>query len=448
MIEAVVSTKNDFLSRLPELQAAAMWQNAALGLDQSRKEALAYLEREGFPTTKDEAWRHTSLRSLLETSFSEASKLDESRIGALENRLFADLGCGRLVFCNGHFNEGLSRTHDLPRGVRLTTLTEALSGGSESALRHLSRYANRDRQAFNSLNLALLRDGAVIEVAENTAVEDPIHVVFLNTADAEPFLINPRVLAVVGAHSQVNLVECHLGTEAYTYFSNPVTEIVAMDNSVVDYYKLQRESDEAYHISTVETWQGQDSNVRATTISLSGRLIRNDSNTTLDGEGGYAELNGLFLAAKNHHIDNYTKIEHAKVNCTSRELYKGILSDRAKGVFRGRIKVASGAQKTDSKQTNNNLLLSEDALINTEPQLEIYADDVKCTHGATVGQVDEDAIFYLRARGIGHETARSMLIYAFAKELVDEIKVSALRNQMNDYLVDWLPGVEASQGSV
>ncbi|HLV01044.1 MAG TPA: Fe-S cluster assembly protein SufD, partial [Acidobacteriota bacterium] len=260
-------------------------------------------------------------------------------------------------------------------------------------------------------------------------------------------MAHPRVLIVAEENSQITVAESHIGISG-RYWSNGVTEIVAAENAVVDHYKLQRENDDGYHTATVQAYQDRASSVTTHTVSLTGAIIRNETNAALDGEGCWSELNGLFLVSQDHHVDNFTQLDHLKPNCSSREHYKGILDDNSQGVFRGRIIVARGAQKTDSKQTNNNLLLSDDAIINTKPQLEIYADDVKCTHGATIGQIDRDAIFYLRSRGIDKKAACSILIYAFASEMVRRIKLEELARQLDNYLFEWLPRGEIIRDSV
>ena len=363
-----------------------------------------------------------------------------SGIERAEETSFFDPESVWMIFSNGRFKSALSSGEEIPEGVRVTSLSAMLQEDSAAVRNHLHGVRRYRESVFDSLNLALTADGAVIEVSDRTVLDRPIQLVFLNDAPSGPFMVHPRVLVLAGRDTQVSIIESHLGITEGTYFSNPVTEIVASENATVDYYKVQQEGINAYHIGSVDAYQSRCASVRTGIITLGGKLVRNDTRAQLAGEGGYAELNGLYLVSGNRHVDNFTTIEHAQPHCSSRELYKGILSERSRGVFRGRIVVAEGAQQTDSKQTNNNLLLSDDAQINTKPQLEIYADDVKCTHGATIGQVDGEAMFYLRARGIGAEAARGMLIYAFASEVVNEVRLPALRKQLDTSLSDWLPG--------
>jgi Fe-S cluster assembly protein SufD len=406
-----------------------------------RDEAARSFERLGIPNRKEEGWRYTNLDPLVETEFHSPKpvSLDVGR-RAFEENLFADLSCPRLVFINGHLVDALSALSALPTGVEVMSLAAAVVKKEDLLKNHLGRYASFREHAFNALNLALFQDGAFVHVSENTVVETPIELVFVTVGDDETAaIINPRVLVVAEKGSQLRVVESHLGLFGGSYFSNPVTELVAMDNAHLDYYKLEQESEASFHLGSVEANQKRDANIRTTLVTLAGGLVRNDTGATLDGEGGTAELDGLYLVGQMNHVDNFTRIEHASPNCDSRELYKGILMDKATGAFRGRIVVNKGAQKTDSKQTNNNLLLSNDALINTKPQLEIYADDVKCTHGATIGQLDGESVFYLRSRGISLDAARSILIYAFASEVVNRVKVEPLRAALDKYLFEWLP---------
>ena len=244
---------------------------------------------------------------------------------------------------------------------------------------------------------------------------------------------------MAGANTQAKIVESYVGLDNAVYFTNAVTEIVAGENSVIDHYKLQRESVQAFHVATLQIQQARSTSFSTHSISMGGALVRNDVNAVLDGEGCESVLNGLYLVRGQQHVDNHTTIEHAKPHCSSRELYKGVLDEKARGVFNGRIIVRPGAQKTDSKQTNKNLLLSEEALVNTNPQLEIYADDVKCTHGATIGQLSADALFYLRSRGISLETARNLLTYAFASDITGRIKIEPIRRELENVLFSRLP---------
>jgi Fe-S cluster assembly protein SufD len=352
-----------------------------------------------------------------------------------------------LVFVNGRYSENLSSPGELD-GVKLGSLAEVLQMKPEIVQPHLGQYANLEEHAFNSLNTALMRDGAFVHVMKGKTAEKPIHLLFVSTAHAEPATSHPRNLIVAESQSQATIVESYVSVGPDVYLTNPVTEIILGDGAVLDHYKLQDESRRAFHVATMQYRQDRNSSLRSHSITLGGVLVRNNLTAVLDGEGAECTLNGLYLVMGEQHIDNHTRLEHAKPHCSSRELYKGILDDKSRGVFHGRILVHKGAQKTDSKQTNNNLLLSDEALINTKPQLEIYADDVKCTHGATIGQLDQDAIFYLRSRGIGEKAARSLLIYAFASEIVGRVKVEALRAKLDQFLLGWLPQGELVKGAV
>ncbi len=303
----------------------------------------------------------------------------------------------------------------------------------------LGRYSSYADQPFVALNTAFWRDGFLLEAAPNTVVEQPVHLLYLASGDEVARRYHPRNLVLVGDNCEVQIVESYIGLSDNVYLSNPVTEVSLGNNCFVDHYRLQKESRNAFHIGENQVHQGNDSRYTGYFIDLGASITRNDATCVLGGEGGEAGLNGLYLLKDEQHIDNYTTLVHARPHCDSRELFKGILDDRANGAFRGRIIVHKGAQKTDSKQTNNNLLLSDDAFVNTKPQLEIYADDVKCTHGATIGQLDSTALFYMRSRGIPAKAARSLLIYAFASEVIDAVKADPLRGALADFLRAWLP---------
>jgi len=437
MTEAVLEKDHALLSRLGQL---GLLENEPPWMRELRRDALAVVREQGIPTTADESWRYTDLSPVNSINFAAAP--ESTRVKELNGAPQFDAGEPRLVFCNGRLDRAASWVNEIGQGVRVRTFAEVFSEDQTSLRTHFSDSSSFREEVFNALNLVFFSDGAVLEVLPGTVLEQPIQLVFLNEPGPEPVMVQPRVLILAGSNSQVRVLESHWGAGEGTYFVNSVTEICASENATVDFYKLQKEGPDSYHVGTVDASQGRSANVRTNIITLGGMLIRNNTRAKLRGEGGYAELNGLFLASGHQHVDNYTTIEHAQPHCSSRELYKGILNDKARGVFRGRIVVAEGAQKTDSKQTNNNLLLSDDALIHTKPQLEIYADDVKCTHGATIGQVDKEAMFYLRTRGIGKEAARSLLIYAFAGEVVDEVRLPSLRKRVDDFLSDYLPDGE------
>ena len=411
-----------------------------------RRRAFERFSALGIPTTRLERWRFTNVAPIANTAFTLAAQADKAaaRVDAAPHAL---TGAGaRLTFINGRYVAGASDLDRLPAGVAVGSLAAALeseSAGTRAAVdAHLGSEAGVDGEAFTALNTALLQDGAVVHVPANTVVEQPIQLLFVTTPpeDGAPVMTHPRVLIVAGENSQVRLVESYGGGGESPYLTNAVTEVVAGPAAVVDHYKVVRESPAGYHIGDMHLRLARAASFSSHAVTLGGAIVRNDADATLDGEGVDCTLNGLYLANGRRLIDNHTTIRHASPHCSSHELYKGILDDEARAVFNGKIVVAIDAQKTDAKQTNKALLLSEDAQINTKPELEIFADDVKCTHGATVGQLDEDALFYLRARGLAEQQARSVLIHAFASDLLNRIAVDSIRAQLEDLLLRQLPG--------
>jgi Fe-S cluster assembly protein SufD len=280
-----------------------------------------------------------------------------------------------------------------------------------------------------------MEDGAVVIVPDNCRVETPIHLIFGTLAKDEGIAVYPRNLLVIGSGSQVQIVESYFGLGAGSYFVDAVTELLGKENSVIDYYRLQRESDAGFHIGAVDARLNRDCHFTSHAVTLGGGLVRNDMRVALEGEGSECVLNGLYLMDGRQHVDNHTEIEHKRPRATSFELYKGILSGYAHGVFNGKIVVHKDAQKTDARQTNKNLLLSENAAVNTKPQLEIHADDVKCSHGSTIGQLDADALFYLRSRGLDRREAQSLLSYAFASDVVSRMQIPFLRSRLDEFLL-------------
>ncbi len=411
-----------------------------------RRRAFERFSALGMPTTRLERWRFTNVAPIAGTAFTLAAPADKAaaRVDAAPHALS---GAGaRLTFINGRYVAPASDLAQLPAGVQVGSLADALaseSAGTRAVVdTHLASEAGVGDEAFTALNTALLHDGAVVHVPANTVVEEPIQLLFVTSppAGGAPVMTHPRVLIVAGENSQVRLVESYGGGGESAYLTNAVTEVVAGPAAVVDHYKLVRESLAGYHIAAMHLRLARAANFSSHAVTLGGAIVRNDVQATLDGEGVECTLNGLYLANGRRLIDNHTTIHHAKPHCSSHELYKGILDDHAHAVFNGKIIVAIDAQKTDAKQTNKALLLSEDAQINTKPELEIFADDVKCTHGATVGQLDEDALFYLRARGLAENQARSVLIHAFASDLLNRIAVEPIRAQLDNLLLRQLPG--------
>ncbi len=402
-----------------------------------RRAAMQRFGELGFPDVRQEEWRFTDVGPIARTEFDLAPVATALESGAVEPYNYRD--CYRLVLVNGRLAPELSDVAGLPEGVVVSGLAEALARGDEAAVAEIGKHAAYADHPFVALNTALWQDGALVKVPRGVALDKPVNLVVLGTPGERPIAFFPRILVVAEESSELVLVEQYATLGEGRYLSSPVTEIVAHDNAVVDHYKLQREADSAFHVATFQIHQARDSNVSSHSISWGGGLVRNDVNAILAGEGCDANLNGLYLVEGEQLVDYHMRVEHVAPHCDSHELFKGILEGSARSVFNGRIYVHPGAQKTDAKQTSRNLLLSPDALCNANPQLEIFADDVKCTHGSTVGQLDDTAIFYLRSRGIGEEAARSLLTYAFAADIVERIRVPQVRQELEEFLFRRLP---------
>jgi Fe-S cluster assembly protein SufD len=402
-------------------------------LHRLRQAAMERFNALGIPTTDDEEWRFTNLAPFSRISFKPArpaaNGLDREQLERLAPRTGE---CCRLVFVNGRYAPEFSTQRRLPPGVIAGSLADALKTHADKVEPYLAQYASYEDQAFTALSTAFLADGAFVFIPKGALVEEPLHLLFIALSPGEPTVSHPRNLIVAGTGSQVRLVESYVGLNGEVYFTNAVTEVFAGENSVIDHYKVQREGRDAYHIATLQVQQNRSSTFSSHLVSFGGTLVRNDVNAVLDAEGCTCTLNGLSRATDRQHVDNHTVIDHARPHCASHELYKNILDGHAHAVFNGKIFVRQDAQKTDAKQTNQTLLLSDDATINTKPQLEIFADDVKCTHGATVGQLAAEALFYLRSRGLGLEEARGLLMYAFANDIIGRIQVEPLRAQLEE----------------
>jgi Fe-S cluster assembly protein SufD len=407
-------------------------------LDTLRRAAMERFAALGFPTTRLEDWKFTSVAPIASTAFRRATP-DGAAISErdLAGETFADEGWPRLVFVNGHHARRLSSGAGAQ--ARIESLGEVLARDPTLVETRLAGGPGIDKHAFTALNAAHLQDGAFIHVPRAAVLDQPIHLLFVTLPGADPIACHPRNVIVLEEGSQATIIETWLGLGEGTYFTNAVTQVAVGDNAVLDHYKVGREGPGGLHVGTTHLRSGRDTTIASYTATLGGRLVRNDITAVLDGPGGHCTLNGLYVGGGRQHIDNHLRVEHVRPHCDSREFFKGILDGHAHGVFSGRIVVHKDAQKTDAKQTNMNLLLSADAQIDTKPQLEIFADDVKCTHGATIGQVDDDAVFYLAARGIDLAAARAMLIFAFAGESLDRVKPLPLRRRLRSEVLGRLP---------
>ncbi|MCZ6916152.1 MAG: Fe-S cluster assembly protein SufD [Gemmatimonadetes bacterium] len=396
-----------------------------------REVAIERFAEQGFPTTRQEEWRLTSVKRIAEHPFALPHAADTMTPDQLTPFLLPSEEPVRLVFVNGIFVPGLSHTASLPAGVQVRNLAAALAEDAPLIEKHLGKHADMDRNPFTALNTAFVGDGAFVYVPANTLVEQPVECVFFSTSGEEPVMSHPRNLVVVENGGRLAFIETYGGTARRPYLTNAVTEVVVGDNARVDCYRIQREGEQAFHIATTTSTQGRDSRYSLTPIVLGASLSRHYILMGMNGEGGEGTLNGLYLMSGDQHVDHNTVIDHAVPHCDSHEYFNGVLAGRSHAVFSGKIVVRPGAQKTDSKQTNNNLLLSDDARADSQPQLEIYADDVRCTHGATLGPLDEDALFYLRTRGLDRERANALLTYGFGVEILNRVALPELRERLD-----------------
>ena len=401
-----------------------------------RKEAMVAFAATGFPTTEQEDWRYTNLAPLARTGWLRAlagtGDLDRQAIESLSFPVFA---CSVFVFVNGRFEPRLSVPRALSGGLEVGSLAAALAERPDVVEPHLARLARSAGSPLAALNTALFEDGAFVFLSESTVVEAPIHVVHLALPGAGPTASHPRTLVVAGPGSRATVIEDFVSLGAGRAFTNAVTEVTVGEGAQLEHVSLQREHEDTAHLATLRVLQARNSRYTAHGISLGGAMTRNDLVAVLDGVGAECELNGFYIADGRQHVDNHTTVDHARPHGTSRETYKGVLDGEARGVFAGRVIVRPGAQKTSAQQTNKNLLLSRGAEIDSKPQLEILADDVKCSHGSTVGQIDEDALFYLRARGIDIGAAQALLMRAFAAEITSRISTAPLRERIDELLL-------------
>ncbi len=408
-----------------------------------RRDALESFADLGFPRTSNEDWRYTSVSKMTPLEFKRPSSFqpDGSASTELQRLRSVFLGgtAGRmLVFLNGRFLPELSSFNGEMPGVETLSLAAARKSHSDLVEKHLARYATLEGRSFSALNTAFHEDGAFVHVAKDVAAKFPIHLVFVANGPERPMAIHPRNLIVLEAGSSASVIQSYVGLACESYLTNVVTETVIGENAHLEHFKIQQEGRRAFHISDLRIDLARHGVMSDCSIAIGGSLARNDVTGNLRAEGAECHLNGLYMVTGNQHVDNHTTLDHVSPHTISRENYKGILDASSRAVFNGKVIVRPDAQKTDSVQSNKNLLLSENAVVDTKPQLEIFADDVKCAHGAAIGELDEDALFYLRARGIPRAEARALLTHAFASEIVDRIRWDALRRRLDGNISLWL----------
>jgi len=403
-------------------------------IESLRKAAIERFEQVGFPSRTDEAWRQTNIDPIAKSTFHLPGEVSPADAQSLFDQFtFGNDAVCELVFINGRFSPELSKQDELPKGVRLANLADKILAECTAVQEHLGQFAKIEENPFVALNTGFINEGAFLHIPRGKTVDRPIHLLFLSIPGEEKTISHPRVLVIADDNAEATVVESYIGSTG-TYFTNAVTEIIAGKDSRIDHCKLQQESLEAYHVATMQVQLDRAAVFVSHSANIGSKLTRNDLNVVLNGEFADATLNGVVLANGTQHIDNHTLLDHAAPNCPSHELYKHVLNGKSTGVFRGKIFVRQIAQKTDSKQTSKCLLLTDDATMLSQPALEIYADDVKCTHGSTTGPVDDDMVFYLRSRGVGLEASRHLLTYAFAADVTRRIKVEPVRRRLENYM--------------
>jgi Fe-S cluster assembly protein SufD len=397
-----------------------------------RRAAMGDFERLGFPTMKDEDWHFTSVAPIAEKMFGAARKG-----GKISPDVIARFGYGQdwntIVFVNGRLDTTIE---SLPDGVSISSLAKEIAKDSDVVKRHLGKLAPSETTSFSALNAAMMTDGAVIRIAADTKVGKPLHLLFIADSASENTALQTRNLIFAEHHAECTVIESYVSVGGEGYFTNAVTEVYVAEGARLGHYKLQSESRSAMHVGTIQVHQAKNSRYESFSFATGARFSRTNVYTTLAGDAAEAVLNGLYMVDGSQHVDHQTRIEHVAPNCPSHELYKGILDGNSHGVFNGKVYVHPEAQKTDGKQSNNNLLLSDTARIDTKPQLEIFADDVKCTHGATVGRLDENALFYMRSRGVGTAQARRLLTYAFAADVLEKIELEPLKEALEAQVLE------------
>ena len=412
----------------------------AAWLSLQQDQAIELVRKQGFPTRRQEEWKYTDVQPILKRDFSFAVEDGAITDQGLDDLSRIDgLDCYRLVFVNGRYHSGDSVDGLAQQGIIIKSLQQAIRADDSLVQTHLNRYNAPGKNAFADLNTAFMRDGCVIILADNAILDRPLNLVYLSEQQDNASACTPRNLIVLGKFARATVIESYMGTDTAEYFTNTITEISLEHGAELIHYKLQQEGSQAFHIGNVQVEQKRDSRLVSHSIALGGKLVRNDIDVRLTEPGAEVVLNGLYMAGQSQHVDNHTRIDHLCPHTSSSETYRGVLSGKSRAVFNGKVIVHKDAQKTNAQQSNANLLLSSDAEIDTKPELQIYADDVKCTHGATVGQLDENMLYYLRTRAIPEDLARSLLTFAFAGDVISRMDLAPVRQLLQQRVVGQLP---------
>jgi Fe-S cluster assembly protein SufD len=410
-------------------------------LEPIRRAAAESFAATGFPTSRHEEWRFTPVTAIAQGTWRPAQPGNGVARDRLSSFRFGHSEWSTLVFVNGWFSEALSSIGAVPDGVRVSSLADALQADGALLETHLARHAPAETSAFTALNTASFRDGGLVHVPAGVELPHPVHFLYVTTPEAAGSVAHPRNLIVVGRGARAAVIESYVTlAPGEVYWTNPVTEVAAAEGSWLEHSRIQRESERAHHVGLTQVNQYRDSHYRSFTMAMGAALSRHNLHVRLNAENIETLMYGLYLTQGEQLADNHTAIYHDQPNCRSWEVYKGVLEDRSRAVFNGKVFVRPEAQKTDAKQTNRNLLLSDGARVDTKPQLEIFADDVKCTHGATVGRLDDIALFYTRSRGVPAAAAERLLTYAFAAEVIEEVDLEPVRLELERLVLERLAG--------
>jgi Fe-S cluster assembly protein SufD len=400
-----------------------------------RKKAIDTFEEKGFPTKKEEDWKYTSLNAIINKDYSISPKVDkEVKYEKVREYFLHDIDSYKIVFIDGVFSSFLSKTtHD---GLDVCLLSSVLSKQKYKAI--IEAYYNKiaSKDSITSLNTAFAKEGAYINIPNNKEVDKPIEIINFSTGNETALMMQPRNLIIVGENTHVQIIERHQSLSDNAVFTNSVTEIFAEKRAYLDFYKIQNDKENASLIDNTFIHQEQNSNCNVHTFSLGGKITRNNLNFSQNGEHCDSTLKGVTILKAKQHVDHNTLVNHISPNCESHQDYKGLYADSSTGVFNGRVIVEKEAQKINAFQKNNNILIDDNATVNAKPQLEIFADDVKCSHGCTIGQFDEDALFYIRSRGIGLKEAQALLMYAFANTVLETVKIPELKRRINKLIAE------------